>query len=810
MPYKLSASLHAHSSDVRAVASPIDSLILSVSRDKTAVTWSRPAPAAPFEHEYAVDASSKYINAVAYIPPSADAPRGYVVTGGNETVINVYPVHAPDESNYTLLGHSENVCALNASASGLIISGSWDRTAKVWRNFQQLYELRGHEQSVWAVQIVDEGEETYLTASADKTIKMWIKNKVLKTFTGHTGAVRGLALIPGVGFASCSNDGEIRVWTSEGDTLFTLSGHTSFVYTLSVLLSGEIVSGGEDRTVRVWRDEECVQTIVHPATSVWSVSSMPNGDIVTGSSDGVVRIFSAAEERWASADELKQYDAQVASQALPSQQVGDVKKTDLPGLEALSTPGKKPGEVKMIRNSSDGVEAHQWDSATMSWQKIGDVVDAVGSGRKQLHDGKEYDYVFDVDIKDGVPPLKLPYNANENPYIAAQRFLIANELPMSYLDQVVQFIETNASGVTLSAGNEFVDPFTGASRYQASSGSRPAGGASTYSDPFTGASRYQAVAPGPSAPSGSGDPFTGGSRYTPASSLAPTPPVQSTASARSLSVIPVNTFLSFKQGNVSAMRGKICELDDAFRNEISTLAMAMYPQESNRFEEAYVFLRQALTSPNNITAPPLRGIHLDAIVQVLERWLPSTRFPVIDLARLVSGYCPSSYADPTVAWQFFSSLLQAAEWDSPWETPMQKSRETNVLLTLRALANTFQEGSQTPAGEWVGDLLKGIGKAPYDVLKKNHRVTLATLLFKPGPFNCQRRTLGSDKLERNDAETAYRALVALGNILFAIKSQGGSITPAQAAELRKELPALTAKFPEERIGSVVKDVESLL
>jgi phospholipase A-2-activating protein len=46
------------------------------------------------------------------------------------------------------------------------------------------------------------------------------------------------------------------------------------------------------------------------------------------------------------------------------------------------------------------------------WQKIGEVVDAVGSGRKQLHEGKEYDYVFDVDIQDGVPPLKLPYNAN--------------------------------------------------------------------------------------------------------------------------------------------------------------------------------------------------------------------------------------------------------------------------------------------------------------------------------------------------------------------------------------------------------------
>lgn len=46
----------------------------------------------------------------------------------------------------------------------------------------------------------------------------------------------------------------------------------------------------------------------------------------------------------------------------------------------------------------------------MTWQQLGTVVDAVGQGRKQLYEGKEYDYVFDVDIQDGVPPLKLPFN----------------------------------------------------------------------------------------------------------------------------------------------------------------------------------------------------------------------------------------------------------------------------------------------------------------------------------------------------------------------------------------------------------------
>jgi len=82
-----------------------------------------------------------------------------------------------------------------------------------------------------------------------------------------------------------------------------------------------------------------VQTIIHPAISVWAVSTMPNGDIVSGCSDGVVRVFSESQDRWASAEELKAFEAQVASQALPAEQVGDVKKSDLPGPDALLHPG---------------------------------------------------------------------------------------------------------------------------------------------------------------------------------------------------------------------------------------------------------------------------------------------------------------------------------------------------------------------------------------------------------------------------------------------------------------------------------------
>lgn len=48
----------------------------------------------------------------------------------------------------------------------------------------------------------------------------------------------------------------------------------------------------------------------------------------------------------------------------------------------------------------------------------GDDTVAAGS---QFHEGQQYDFVFDVDVADGVPPLKLPVNKGDNPYTAADK-----------------------------------------------------------------------------------------------------------------------------------------------------------------------------------------------------------------------------------------------------------------------------------------------------------------------------------------------------------------------------------------------------
>lgn len=212
------------------------------------------------------------------------------------------------------------------------------------------------------------------------------------------------------------------------------------------------------------------------------------------------------------------------------------------------------------------------------WVLVGDVLGGNDStSGKQLYNGEEYDYVFSVDIQDGVPPLKLPYNINEDPWHAAQKFIHRNGLSQMFLDQVsfiihfikltmtfflycnslfhiaidflqvANFIVKNSQSVpALKSDAQFADPFTGANRYVPGSGTPNASRASSNAampttDPFTGANRYV--------------PGTG----TPNTSQTPSDTTMSKASSSNTGVVPSYiphaAYLKLEQANLPAILG---------------------------------------------------------------------------------------------------------------------------------------------------------------------------------------------------------------------------------------------------------------
>jgi phospholipase A-2-activating protein len=512
----------------------------------------------------------------------------------------------------------------------------------------------------------------------------------------------------------------IRLLTIDGHLLGELHGHENFIYSLALLPSGEIVSAGEDRTVRIWNNGQTVQVITHPAISVWAVAvCKENGDIVTGASDKIVRIFSRLQNRQAAPEVIASFEDSVKASAIPQQALGGINKTDLPGPEFLtSKSGTKEGQVQMVKETNGNVSAYQWSTAANQWVMIGTVVDAAGGGSKTSYNGKEYDYVFDVDIKDGELPLKLPFNTTQNPYEAAQKFLNDNELPAAYLDQVAQFIITNSQGATLGQ-------------------------------------QQQNNAPG-------SDPWGQESRYRPGEGNAPAPPT----AASKPKILPQTSYLTITTANLPTIAKKVQEFNQQLeadgRKDITLNASNIQILQKTT---------QQLDAITKGQTASLTAEGIQMIVHIATQWPADKRLPGLDLLRLASA--SEKFVEATSSGD--TTLLDLL---APADNISANAPLNNAMMAVRALSNLFAHEAGRTLMDSSFDAVHALVSPFLTSSNRNMIVALTTLyinyavlLHAVAPnHNTDRAITLLDELTKiltsaQDAEALYRALVGAGTLL---------------------------------------------
>lgn len=727
---------------------------------------------------------SGFINALAYIRPvEPKHPRGLIVAGGKETIIEArQPTKTADDSaEAVLLGHTGNVCSIDVSPDGkYIISGGWDNQARLWRvgKWETETEFNGHDGSVWAVLAYD--EEHVITGCADNSVRIFhTSGKLIKKIVASDQVIRALCRLPeshasGAQFASAGNDGIIRLFTLAGKLCAQLLGHENFIYSIAALPNGEIVSAGEDRTVRIWRDSQCVQTITHPAISVWSVAANPDsGDIVSGASDKKVRIFTRDIGRIASPEVLKEFEESVKSSAIPQQTAGIPNKELLPGPDFLDNKsGTKEGQIQMIKEHDGSVSAHQWSSGQKQWINVGTVVDAVGSsGKKTSYNGKEYDYVFDVDIEEGKPPLRLPYNLSQNPYEAAQKFIEDNELPIAYLDQVANFITKNTQGATIGAGSSSNVP-------------GPAG-----SDPWGSENRYR----------------PGGGSFSP-------PP-------QAPKVLPQKEYLNILVARADMMEKKIKELNHE---------LVQSGQNGNTLSSPELHILSKLISHieksgSTASSQEVDG-GLDVAVKLATKWDYTKRLPGLDLLRLLAvAPNTATYRSPQN-----ESIIDILE---KTVNEQQPPAENNTMLAIRAFGNLFGsvEGRQLAILSFDKVFAMTSASVQNKTTNRNLLVAVVTLAINYAVLLTSKREsilINDSKIfeystqwlgllskilkEQKDSEVLYRALVATGTLLLVEHGDEIKLASKEVYGIEEAVSQAMNKAVTPRDKNIGREIQTML
>lgn len=305
MEYGVLQVIESHKQDVRTVRPYPGGAVLTGSRDQTAKLYQPDESNGELYEVQNFTGPTNYVSSICYGKTKAGSLEIYV--GCHDLNIYVYTL-MESKPITTLARHSGQISALAfriCNDQDVLVSGDWGGTAIIWRDKIPELTLIGHVHAVWSVAFV--ARSFILTGGADKTIRKWdlTDGRLLNIFEGHTDCVRGLAVINGQQFLSCSNDTTVIMWTINGDILKTFDGHDNFIYDICIVREPippnveppknrpyKFVTVSEDKTVRVWdKDAGCVQKLPIQATTLWSVAGLDNGNFVVGTSDGHAYVF---------------------------------------------------------------------------------------------------------------------------------------------------------------------------------------------------------------------------------------------------------------------------------------------------------------------------------------------------------------------------------------------------------------------------------------------------------------------------------------------------------------------------------------
>ncbi|CAF1122888.1 unnamed protein product [Didymodactylos carnosus] len=202
------------------------------------------------------------------------------------------------------------ICDVPVRAGKFVVRKNWAITASDdmlirvynYNTLERLHQFEAHSDYIRSI-AVHPTQSYILTSSDDMTIKLWdwdAKWALKQTFEGHIHYVMQIAINPKDNntFASASLDRTVKVWQlGSSQPNFTLEGHEKGVNCIDYYSGGDkpyLASGGDDRLVKIWdyQNKTCVQTLEGHTQNVGCVAFHRELPIIlSGSEDGTVKLW---------------------------------------------------------------------------------------------------------------------------------------------------------------------------------------------------------------------------------------------------------------------------------------------------------------------------------------------------------------------------------------------------------------------------------------------------------------------------------------------------------------------------------------
>ncbi len=228
----------------------------------------------------------------------------FLVSGSSDTNAILWDVQQQRQL-HTLHGHTDAIYAVAFTPdSKRMVTGSDDHSLRLWQvhNGEQIATLKGHTDDVVAVAVgpdlqgfgnlegLKHGDGLIASGSWDNTIRLWHgrTGRFIKTLANQGAKVGSLSFSPDGRYlvSSCGGGGcathPTSVWSiPDGEEMASYEGHDNVVGTTAISPDGRLVAtgGGNNQEIHLWtlRDANLIQRLSGVGASVWTVGFSTDG-----------------------------------------------------------------------------------------------------------------------------------------------------------------------------------------------------------------------------------------------------------------------------------------------------------------------------------------------------------------------------------------------------------------------------------------------------------------------------------------------------------------------------------------------------